>query len=448
MKRCFPLVAPIAVAALFSPLVLWGQDPKAPEKSDQTQNDQNKDSGLADYLLRTVKLTGSIRERWEGPEGPFTVTPSDSYVYSQIRLGIIYQPASWLNVFVEAQDARGLFYQAPQPNSFYNPLDLHLAWVSFGKQEGPGLFVKVGRQDMVIGSGHLLAATDYWWTYAARNFDVVYGSYTNKYFKSELVAGSAVLVNTAGFDEHRPGDHVYAEYNSFGHIVPGASVEPYLIVRTLDGVKSKEGQVGNMDTLAVGVRLVGKIRGFDYNFEPLHQFGSYSNDTLRAAGLLTGAGWLVSSKGWKPRIYTDYEYASGDDAKKNYTRETFDNMFGFNWPMNSVTGQFAWKNLKDLRAGVEFAPFKKLKFKVDGREYWLANIHDGLYNALGTRTVFNPDAKSAHIGESIEMMATATVTKSTSFGFGVGTIFPGEYLKESKKDQAYIYPYISFTQTF
>jgi hypothetical protein len=204
-----------------------------------------------------------------------------------------------------------------------------------------------------------------------------------------------------------------------------------------------------MDTLAVGGRVAGKLHGrFDYNFELLHEFGNYSNDHLDGAGLLTGAGWRISSSGWKPRVSTDYEYASGDDGKKNNSRETFDNMFGFNWPMNSITGQFAWKNLKDLRAGVEFTPFKRLSFKVDGRDLWLANVSDGLYNALGTRTVFTPSATSAHIGESVEMMANVTVTKSTSFGFGVGALFPGQYLKQSQKDQKYIYPYISFTQTF
>lgn len=453
MKRCFPQMRSLAfLAALTAPMVLWGQNQAEPTNSDSTQTDQtdpSDQSGLGAYLLRTFKLTGSIRARWEGPEGAFTVTPADSYMCTQLRLGVLFQPVSWLRAFVEAQDARAEFYRAPLTNAIYDPVDLHLAWVGLGNPEGPGAFVKIGRQDMVIGSGHLLASIDAWWLYTARNFDVAHGTFTTKYFKTELVAGSAVLINTTGFDEHRPGDHVYADYNSFDRLLPGASVEPYLIVRTLNNVKSKEGQLGNMDTLAVGARIIGKIPGgFDYNFEPLHEFGGYSNDRLNATGLLTGAGWTISSSGWKPRVSTDYEYASGDDAKKDHSRETFDNMFGFNWPMNSITGQFAWKNLKDLRAGVEFTPFKKLTFKVDWRDLWLANINDGLYNAVGTRTVFNPSATSAHIGESVEMMATATLTKHTSFGFGVGTIFPGEYLKESKKDQPYIYPYVSFTQTF
>jgi hypothetical protein len=441
MKRCFSSIALfILILSACSPIAAWGQA--------QTPTNQDSDSGLANYFLHTFKFSGSIRERWEATDGPFSVTPADSYLVSQVRLGVLYQPSSWLRFFAEAQDTRVLFYQTKPSNAFSDPFDLHQAWVSAGKTEGPGFFFKLGRQDLVIGSGHLLASTDAWWVYTARNFDVADGSYTSKYFKSELLAGSAVLIDPSSFDQHKPGDHIYADYNTFPHLIPGASVEPYLIARTLDNVKSKDGQLGNMDTLALGLRVAGKLRGIDYNVEPLHEFGSYSSDSLNANGLLAGLGWTISKTGWKPRVSSDYTYASGDDGQKNGSRETFDNMFGYNYPMNSLTGQFAWRNIKDWRAGVEFYPLKKLKIKVDGREFWLANTNDGLYNGYGIRSVFNPKATSSHVGESIEMMATAALAKHTTIGFGVCTLFPGEYLKQSQKDQAFVYPYLYWAQTF
>ena len=431
------------IFAISNPIAVLGQTqpPNSPDQADE--------SGIKDYFQRTVKFSGSIRERWESTEGLFSTTPADSYWLTQERLGVSFQPTPWLHAFVEAQDARVFFYQVQPSSTYVNPIDLHQAWVGFGQSEGPGYFIQIGRQDMVIGSGHLLASTDAWWTNTARNFDVANGTWTTKYFKSQFVAGSVVQVDPARIDEHKPGDHVYANYNTFTQLLPGASVEPYFIARTSVGAKSKDGQTGNFDTLAVGLRVAGKLRGgFDYNIEPLHEFGSYSNDRLNASGLLGGAGWTTTVAGWKTRISSDYTYASGDDAKNNGSRETFDNMYGFNFPTNSLTGQFGFKNIKDLRAGVEFYPFKKLKIKMDGRDFWLANINDGFYNASGTRIVFNPKATSAHVGESVEMMATATLTKSTTFGFGVGTLFPGQYLKDSQKDQAYTYSYIYWSQKF
>jgi hypothetical protein len=422
---------------------------RSSDKGAASSNASDKVDGKKDFLARAVRFSGSIRERWEATDGPFSVTPADSYLISQIRLGVTVQPVTWLKFKAEAQDARVLFYKTVPSNSFSNPFDLHQAWLAIGKSEGNGILAKVGRQDIVIGSGHLLASSDAWWAYTARNFDVAYGSWQTNSFKSELVAGSVVLMNPNGIDQHKPGDHIYASYNSFGHILPGASLEPYFIARTLEGVKSKDGQLGSMDTLAVGGRIVGKVfTALDYSFEAVHEYGSYSNDELDASGLLAGAGWMFGSSHWKPRLSSDYTYGSGDDGRKNGKRETFDNMFGYNFPMNSLTGQFGWRNLKDVRAGAEFLPVQKLKIKLDCRNFWLVNQADGLYNPAGTRTVFNPSATSTHVGESIEMMATANFSKKTVVGFGVGSLFPGEYLKQSQKDEPFIYPYVYLSRSF
>jgi hypothetical protein len=445
MKRCFPFITTLGFVLITAgPIALLGQTQTPTDSANQAQ-----DSGAMNYLLRTFKFSGLIQERWEATDGPFSLTPADSYVLSQERLGLSFQPTSWLHFMLEAQDARAFFYGTKPSNAYSNPIDLHLACVSLGHPEGPGAFVEVGRQNMVIGSGHLIASLDDWWANTARNFDVANGTFTTKYFKTQLVAGSETLVNPTGLDEHTPGAHIYVDYNTFGHLIPGASLEPYFIARTYDDVKSKEGKVGNANTLAVGGRWIGTLPGrFDYNFEPMHEFGDYSNDHVDANALLTGVGWTVTRFGWKPRVSTDYEYASGDNAKKNDVRETFDNMYGFNQPMNSLTGAFGFKNLKDWRAGVQFTPLKKLTLKVDGHEFWLANTEDGMYNAVGTETVHDVKATSAHVGESIEMMATITPNKYTTFGLGVGTLFPGQYLKEAQKDQAFIYPYIYWRERF
>src|SRR5579859_3995207 len=228
----------LLVLSTSNPIAVLGQTQKPIDP------DQADESGFKDYFQRTVKFSGSIRERWEATDGLLSLTPADSYWLTQERLGVSFQPSSWLHAFVEAQDARVFFYQVQPSSSFVNPIDLHQAWVSLGQSEGPGFVVQLGRQDMVIGSGHLLASTDTWWTNTARNFDVANGTWTTKYFKSQFVAGSVVLIDPARVDEHKPGDHIYANYNTFSHLLPGGSVEPYFIARTSVGAKSKDGQSG------------------------------------------------------------------------------------------------------------------------------------------------------------------------------------------------------------
>jgi hypothetical protein len=97
---------------------------------------------------------------------------------------------------------------------------------------------------------------------------------------------------------------------------------------------------------------------------------------------------------------------------------------------------------------VELSPHKRLRVKVDYRDYWLADTRDGLYNGSGTRTVFYAQATNSHVGQGIETLATLTVSKTTSFAFGVGTLFCGEYLKQAKKTSGFVYPLIAFNRTF
>ncbi len=409
-------------------------------------SDQSDERG---YLARTFKLSGSIRERWEATDGPFSVTPASSYLLSQERLGLQFTPTPWLQFFAQAEDARALFYKATLGNTISDPFDLHQAWLAVGRREGNGFYMQLGRQEFVIGSARLLQASETQWNNTARTFDVARGSYTNNFFKTELLAGSVVLMNPTGLDEHKPGDHVYADYNTFTHLLRGASVEPYFIAHTSMGVSSKEKVTGDMDTLAAGGRIVGKLRGgVDYNFEAVHEFGSYSSDHLNAAGLVAGGGWTITQSGWRPRVSGDYAYASGDDGRKDGSRETFDNMYGSNQPMSSLTGQFDWKNIKNLRTGVEFYPLRRLQVKLDGRDLWLASTADGLYNCAGTRTVYDTKANNAHVGETVEMLATASVTRSTSLGLGVGTLFSGAYLQEAHKGATFIYPFVTLFQRF
>ncbi|MFN7995716.1 MAG: alginate export family protein [Bryobacteraceae bacterium] len=406
-------------------------------------------AGPGEYLSRTVRFSGWVRERWEATDGPFSATPASSYLLSQVRLGIQFQPSSWFTFFAQAQDARAVFYGAVPGTTLSDPFDLRQAWISVGRREGPGVRLQAGRQELALGSGRLLGSYDAFWANTSRTFDVLHGTITGGTWKSEVVAGSVVQIDPNRMNRHKPGDHVYALYNTFSHILPGASVEPYFIARTLLGVTGKNGIAGDMDTLATGGRVIGKLAArFDYSVEAVHEFGSYANDRLDATALAAGAGWVIMQGRWKPRLSGDYAYASGDDGRKNGIRGTFDNMFGFNQPTNSLTGQFGWKNIKNLRGGVEFFPLARLKVKVDGRNLWLASKADGLYNAPGVRTVYNPNATSAHVGETVEMLSTVTVTRTTSISFGVGTLFPGSYLRQSHKGDAFIYPLICLTQKF
>ncbi|SPE41430.1 conserved exported hypothetical protein [Candidatus Sulfopaludibacter sp. SbA3] len=401
---------------------------------------------LTDYLKRTIKVTAAVRVRWEGPEGSnFTITPSDSYTLSRIRLGIAYQPASWVRLFAETQDSRAEFYKSVPNNTIVDPFDLRQSYVELGKIEGNGLKIRTGRQDLAIGSGRLVTSGD--WSNITKSFDVLHGYVTTASMKMDVIAGSVLLVDPTRMDRNKPGEHFYVAYAAFGKLIPQASIEPYVMAKTAMNVKGKDGKLGDADTIYGGARLAGKLpAGFDYTAEAVREGGSYSDETVQAFGYATGAGWTFAKAPWHPRLNSDYVWASGSDNRKDGHHQSFDYLYGTQQPPNGLTGLFCWRNIEALRAGVETAPIKNLTVAVSYRDYWLATTQDSLYSGTGVATVTNVKATSNHVGEGVESMWTWKANSKTTVGAGIGTLTPGSYLKQSNKTTGFLYPYIVFTR--
>jgi hypothetical protein len=413
--------------------------------SQQQADDQEKPKN---YLERTFTISGQLRERWEDTSGSnFTLTPADSYVMSRIRLGLAYKPTSWLRVFSEAQDARVLFYEKTPSSSVDDPFDLRQLYVEAGALEGDGVKARVGRQELFIGSNRLICTCD--WSNVTKTFDAARGTLTYSPFSLDLIAGNLVLADPARYDRDKPGEHFYVAYSSFKKLVPGASIEPYLMAKTQFSVKSKEGITGGADTLYAGGRIIGTTKGrLDYNFEGVREAGSYANESINAWGYAGGGGWAVAPSLWKLHISSDYIFASGSDGKEDDVHQQFDYLYGAQQPLNSLTGQFAWRNIEDWRAGADFSPLRKLTVKIDYRDYWLATVQDGLYNAGGTETVINAKAASNHVGEGVDSMFVFAINGKTSLGTGIGTLTPGAYLIESKKTTGFFYPFFYLLRSF
>jgi hypothetical protein len=375
----------------------------------------------------------------------FAPTPADSYVMSRVRLGVAFKPSTWLRFFGEAQDSRVLFYKVNPSNTVSDPFEFRQGYIEAGALEGNGVKVRVGRQDLTFGQGRLVSTGD--WSNITKSFDIARGTVTTRLFTMDLVAGSPVLVDPGRMDRHKPGEHFYVDYMTFKKLIPGATVEPYFMAKTALNVKSKDGKLGNADTLYAGFRVAGKApRGIDYSFEGVREMGAYNNDAVRAWGYAGGAGWMLPWVPGKPHLSSDYLYGSGDSGVKDGRHQSFDYLYGSQQPITSLTGQFAWRNIKDWRAGVDFTPVKRLMVKVDFRDYWLATPADGLYNCGGVRTVFNAKATSPHVGEGVDALATVALFKKTTLGVGVGNLAPGSYLKQSGKTTGFVYPYLTFTR--
>jgi hypothetical protein len=406
------------------------------------------DSSPFEHLPAWLQLTGQIRGRFEGPSGTSLINKSpDDYYASRIRLGLGIKPVSWLRFFAEAQDARtGGYNSAPAPCTLYNPLDLRQGYVELSIERSSSVRFRAGRQELLFGGERLIGSADWG---MSRTFDATDLGLSKGRAKVDFFAGSPVLIDPTRFDRHKPGEHVYGAYGSIRSVLPGLNVEPYVLFKQTLNVRSESGKSGDPLIVSPGARLFGKAQGrFDYTVEVVAQRGSYSADRVSALGSSFVAGWTFLPAAFKPRVSVEYNYASGDGSSNDGVHGTFDQFYPTNHIYYGMIDQFGWRNMKNARAGFDFAASRKTKIRADFNEFYLATVQDGLYNTLGTSVVVDRKATSGHIGSELSAVGLYKYSKVMSFGAGYGRLFAGEFLKESKVGYGYTYPYVMMVGNF
>ena len=386
-------------------------------------------------LPKWLRFSGEYRSRFEGFSGlGFKRDNSDDYLLSRLRLNMLLQPTPWLKVFAQGQDARVFFKdQKPAAPPYQNTWDLRQAYLELGDSEKKGFGLRVGRQEINLGEQRLVGSLN--WTNTARTFDAVRATMRGGGFRLDAFASSVVVQKDGTFDHHQQGNNLHGLYGGIEKLVPDAVIEPYVLWRV---------QHRLIDTKTTGVRWVGKLPAhFDYGMEMAIQRGTVSSAPLAAwAGHWVG-GYTFAASRFKPRALVEYNYASGGAG------HTFDQLYPTGHDKYGLADQVGWRNIRDLRTGVEFKPAKKWTAAAIFHDWRLANAHDALYNAAGAVVVkASPGNLVTHIGEELDGQAMYAINKQVQLGFGYGHIFPGAFLKNATQGNGYNYPYVMAIYAF
>jgi hypothetical protein len=402
-------------------------------------------------LPKWLKFSGEFRARLEGfTGGGFKPDNSDAYYLNRIRINLLIQPANWIKVFAQTQDARVAFKNTkPSAPPYQNTWDLRQGYVELGDSEKGVIGVRTGRQELNFGEQRLIGSAD--WNNTARSFDAVRTTFRPiDGVRVDAFASSVVVQTDGAFDHHREGDDLHGLYGGLEKLIPNSVIEPYVLWRVSPRIKNEAGAIANLDEYTSGVRWAGKLRhSFDYGTEMDLQRGSLGSDQIRAWAGHWVAGYTLASLKYQPRMLVEYNYASGDANAKDGVRGTFDQLYPTAHNKYGLLDQVGWKNIKDLRTGVEMKPAKRWTASAIVHDWYLADPHDALYNAASTAIARNPAGVLAtHIGEELDGQASVSLLSSMQIAFGFGHIFPGEFLKKSTPGKSYNFPYLMYTYAF
>lgn len=419
------------------------------------------------------------------------VATDDVWLLQRFRLGVMVKPESWIKAYVQGQDTREIesrrrsvpFVLGAEGD---DPFDLRQGFVEVGDVAKFPLSAKVGRQELIYGDERLIGAFD--WNNFSRTFDAVKVRYEIPKFWLDAFAGHVVEIRDYGPDDNRGWtfndanwkDTFAALYGSTT-VIPNQTTDLYLIYRNKkDNDPVYEDVLGNramaydikQEVYTIGTRmksLPGRLKGFDYEFEGVYQFGradgrigaAYPNsagDSLEhSAFALEGrAGYTFEDLSWKPRLGLEYSLASGDTDPNDDKNESFLNLFPTNHKFYGYMDMFAWKNIHNPSVSLKFAPDPKITVQIDGHGFWLFTNEDAWYRANAVTQVrpVNAAARDADpfIGTEVDLTVGYTPVKWLRFLAGYSHFFAGEYLADTAAgaggdddaDFAYVQAIIAF----
>jgi hypothetical protein len=405
---------------------------------------------LDQLLPHWIQFGGQFRDRVESQDGLKFAPVNDTYDLTQLRLGIYIQPTNWLEFVGVTQDSRVFFnhHVATDP-PYQNIWDIREAYAQIGSSTEGWFDLIGGREILSFGDERVIGPSD--WLNMGRTFDTARLDLHHPGFKVSIFAASVILARDGVIDHHLEGNNLYGIYTSFTRLIPHATFEPYLLWRVAPGnvpLQETEGH-GALSEITGGARIAGFLGNFDYDVEMNKQTGSLGVYTIDAWAGHWNAGYTFKNTRSQPRLFAEYNYASGNKDPESKTWGTHDQIYPSAHDKISFADQFGWRNIEDLRTGVEEKIAAKWTLTEVFDDFWLATRNDAVYASSGAVAIAaHPDATSSHLGEELDLIAEYKQNKHVTYGFGLSHLFTGRYLDETTKGKDYNYPFAYATYIF
>ncbi|NIA15675.1 MAG: alginate export family protein [Nitrospiraceae bacterium] len=280
-------------------------------------------------------------------------------------------------------------------------VEVYQAYIEASEMFGQPLRLRVGRQELVLGSGWLVGNSSAHPEFRGLSFDAIRLTYTGDSYSVD--AFWSKLAETGVIDEDGDID-LYGVYASCTAIDDMTFDLYWLLVRDARAIKDTNlGLVGewiedwvglddydvtNLHT--VGIRAAGQLNAFDFEAEAAYQFGNagqvgalfvpgvYGDDGADfgewAANLELGYQFDIA---WQPRVYLAGAYFGGEDNRditfwqwlnpflKSKASVSFNRLFS-NKVYSSLLDEIgALSNFWTAQAGVDLAPSERFDINLN-----------------------------------------------------------------------------------
>jgi hypothetical protein len=422
-----------------------------------------KDKSLHDDFLDPVKYIGLGREDWHmtlggeiriRPEGfrirgaPGQPSFIDSYLLQRYLFGTDVHLGKRVRFYGELQS--GIIsgrLNSPRPTD-KDLLEVHQAFFEYhSPKETPNRFrLRLGRQELTLGSSRLISASQ--GLNVKRSFD---GLVADKRYGNWLVEGGAaklVRINPGIFDDPPDAKQTFGGIslvrNAFLRKTIGLGGYYLLIDRK--GSIYVQG-TGREVRHSIGTKLSGVAGRFDFNYDLILQWGTFSDAPIRAWAISTETGYRFQLGKFRPRIALLANMATGDRDRNDPSLESFNPLF----PGNSYSGQVGLlgpTNLADITPSFQFPVRRGLLLGFELPSYFRRSTADGVYSITLVPLIAGQHNQERYVGTNPGVFALWQATRHFSLAGASTRFLPGPFLKGTFVENGFGFYSVSITYRF
>jgi hypothetical protein len=341
--------------------------------------------------------------------------------------------------FISAQSIDQELTPLPIDRNYADFLNLFVD-VKIAEIDSKPAYVRLGRQEVLLGSQRLLSSPD--WATTRRSFDGVRAFRQGEKFDVDVFYLSPVKVSRNQLDSHDNNQNFAGSWFTY-RPEKGTFLDFYYLF--LDNTNKSTPSVGaaafplavapyNVHTIAS--RYSGDKNNFLWDVEAMLQLGERgASDTLAGAATI-GGGYNFKCAPMNPTVWIYYDYASGDRSPNANDYNTFNQLFPFGHYYFGFLDLVGRQNIQDLNLHLYLYPTKWITFNTQFHHFRLDSAHDALYSAGGVPLRIDPTGTSSKdVGNELDFTLNFHLGAHSDVLIGWSKLWAGEFIRNTGSDR-------------
>lgn len=319
--------------------------------------------------LQNVEVGGSIRIR--GNYYDFDDAAESAYVEQRTRLSVKADFTQDVSAFIEfdyynvwGEDFRSLYLTGADFRGGVNDVDLYQGYIEARNMWGTPLSMRVGRQELALGSQWLVGVNNVSSRFTGLSFDGLRVTFANDVATVDAIV--AKLSDSLG-DFGDDDVDLYALYGSYIGIEDVTLDAYWMFIRDDQGLIGGLLDGTTIDLHTFGLRGAGVVGAFDFELEAAYQIGEIDgvpNPWFRIfdreadvdyneLGINAELGYTFDMS-WQPRVFAGAAYFGGGDPDDSCWNNDVD------MPFNRLFSNVRYTEFLDIQQTLSNAMIFKL----------------------------------------------------------------------------------------